>query len=278
MRAEPGRRLQRVAEGVAQVQQCPVAAFMLVAGDDPGLHLAGPAHRVDPRRAVAVAHGGGVFLQPLEEARVAQKPIFGHLAVACQEVARRQCLQHIRVRQHQPGLVEGANQVLAVGRVDPGLAADRTIDLGQQRCRHLDEIDAAAKHRRGEARQVADHTAAEGDDQIVALDLQFQQPLDHLGQPGHRLGRLARRQHDGLGLDASPGQPGLQRFQMQPGDGLVGDDHREGARQQRADEAARPGDQPRPDMDVVTAPGQIDMNRFHYPFPRSSAPLPVRLP
>jgi len=39
--------------------------------------------------------------------------------------------------------MERADQILAVAAVDAGLAAYRTVDLGQQRGRHLHEADAA---------------------------------------------------------------------------------------------------------------------------------------
>ena len=66
--------------------------------------------------------------------------------------------------------MEGADQVLAVRRIDAGLAADRGIDLGEERGRDLDEVDAAAQDRGGKAGEVADDAAAEGDDAIAALD------------------------------------------------------------------------------------------------------------
>ena len=65
--------------------------------------------------------------------------------------------------------MERADQVLAVGRVDAGLAADRGIDLGQQRRRDLDEAHAPPHDRRREAGEVADHAAAERHHEVAAL-------------------------------------------------------------------------------------------------------------
>ena len=67
-------------------------------------------------------------------------------------------------------LVEEADQVFAFWRVDRGLAADAGIDLRQQRCGDLHEIDAAFDEAGGEAGEIADDAAAEGDDEIAALD------------------------------------------------------------------------------------------------------------
>ena len=49
-----------------------------------------------------------------------------------------------------------------------GLAADRGIDLRQQRGRHLHEVDAALIAGGGETGQVADHAAAERQHQRIA--------------------------------------------------------------------------------------------------------------
>ena len=73
--------------------------------------------------------------------------------------------------------MKGADQVLALRRVDSGLAADRGIHLRQQRGRHLHEIEAAADDRGGKTGEVADHAAAERDHEIVALDLGLDQFL-----------------------------------------------------------------------------------------------------
>ena len=50
--------------------------------------------------------------------------------------------------EHQIGLVEHADEVLAVARIDAGLAADRGIDLRQKACGQLHEIHAAPRDRR----------------------------------------------------------------------------------------------------------------------------------
>ena len=60
--------------------------------------------------------------------------------------------------------MERADQVLAQRVVDADLAADRAVDLRQQRRRHLDDRDAAQIGRRREAGDVADDAAADGDE------------------------------------------------------------------------------------------------------------------
>ena len=92
--------------------------------------------------------------------------------------------------------MEGADQVLAVARVDAGLAADRAVDLGEQGGRHLHVSDAAQQDRRAEPGEVADHAAAEGHDRGRALDPGLEQDIEQPLELRHALGGFARRQHD----------------------------------------------------------------------------------
>ena len=84
-------------------------------------------------------------------------------------------------------LMEGADQVLAVRGVDRGLAADRGIDLRQQRGRHLHVVDAAAHGRGGKAGQIADHAAAERDHQVAAFDARGDDRLADLSRTTRKL-------------------------------------------------------------------------------------------
>ena len=61
------------------------------------------------------------------------------------------------------GLMERPDEVLALGQVHPGLAADRRIDLGDERRRDLDEPDAAQVDRGQEPGRVAERAAADRD-------------------------------------------------------------------------------------------------------------------
>ena len=74
------------------------------------------------------------------------------------------------VADHESRLVERADQVLAAGMVDAGLAADGRIDLREQRGRHLHERDAALVAGRREPGQIAHHPAAEREHRAVATE------------------------------------------------------------------------------------------------------------
>ena len=90
--------------------------------------------------------------------------------------------EHGGVAEDPEGLVERPDEVLALRQVDGRLAADRGVDLAEERGGHLDERDAAEVHRGDEARDVGDHPAAEAHDDVAArhafCDQLAAEPLD----------------------------------------------------------------------------------------------------
>ncbi len=125
-----GRGLQRMAEGMTEIEQCALAGLALVARHDRGLGAARGGDGVLARSA-ACENIGVIGLEPGEERFVAQHAVFGDFGIAGAELARRQRIQHRGIRDHQKRLVKRAEQILALWRIDPGLAADRRIDLRQ---------------------------------------------------------------------------------------------------------------------------------------------------
>ena len=93
-----------------------------------------------PRLRAAGENVLPVLFKPGEERRIAEQAIFGDFGIAGAKIALGQCVEHGGVGKHQHRLMKCADQILALGRIDPGLAADRGIDLGQQRRRHLHEV------------------------------------------------------------------------------------------------------------------------------------------
>ena len=205
------------------------------------------------RVGVAAEHRAPAPLEPAEEARVADEPVFGDLGVARPQLAQRQGREHVGIGDDERRLVERADQVLALRRVDAGLAADRAVDLGEQGRRHLHEADAAAQDRSGEAREIADHAAAERDDEIAALQAHPQQPLAQRAELAEALGRLAGRQHDRAGQPVLRPEACLEHRKMQARHVLVRDDAAPRLGEAGRDQPAGGGEQPRPDEYVVGA-------------------------
>ena len=156
-----------------------------------------------------------MLLEPGEERRVAEQPVFHDLGVAGAELARRKRGKRAGVGEHEARLMEGADQVLALLGVDAGLAADRGIDLGKQAGRNLHEAHAAPQNARGEAREVADHTAAERDHAIAALHAEIEQRLAKPREHRKALALLAGRDHRIAEKDASRLQALLKRREIE---------------------------------------------------------------
>jgi len=59
----------------------------------------------------------------------------------------------------------------AGGEVDPGLAADRRVDLGDERGRDLDERHAAQPARRDEPGRIAQRPATDRHERLATLGM-----------------------------------------------------------------------------------------------------------
>ena len=157
--------------------------------------------------------------------------------------------------------MEGADQVLAVLGIDRGLAADRGIDLRQQRGRHLHVVETAAHHGGREAGEIPDHAAAERDHEIAALDARRDQRLADLLEHRKALGALARRHGHDRGADAAQRERSLRGREMMAGDRGVGDHRRLGARPQRRHAGAERGQRAAADHDLVAARTERDIHQ-----------------
>ena len=208
--------------------------------------------RARPRRC---ASSVGMFASShAKNVGVADRAVLDHFGEPGAQLAVGQRRQAIGVDQHGARLVERADHVLAERMVDAGLAADRRVDLREQRGRHLHERHAALVDRGGEARRCrrrrrrrarsasssarrAARAAASGDRRSVAAVLV----------------RLAVGQQHDVDVHAALAQRRLQRREMMRGDDGVGDDHRARAPQLRLQQLARAREQAAADVDRIGA-------------------------
>src|SRR4029079_11158806 len=128
---------------VAEIEKGADTGLGLVLGDDTRLHLAASGDGLDARLRIARKDRGGMVFEPGEEGGIAQQAVFSDLGIACRQFAPWQRIEQGDVDEDGAGLMEGANEVLAMGRIDAGLAADGGIDLRQKSGRDLDEVDTA---------------------------------------------------------------------------------------------------------------------------------------
>ena len=157
--------LDRVPDRMPQVELLPLPPVKLVRADHVALAFDAAG---DDIFAVKVR---SVFAQVGKELWVKQDRGLDDLCAAVAEGGCGQGVQCVGVAQHEGGLVERADQILACGEVDRRLAADGGVHHRQQRGRNLDQRDAAQIGRGGKAREVAHYAAAEGDGGIRAGEL-----------------------------------------------------------------------------------------------------------
>ena len=126
-------------------------ALALVAGDDVGL---------DRARSAATRSSSGRAIR----SSPARKWYFAISPEPLRYSRGGSVAEHVGVAQHRGRLPERADQVLALGQVHAGLAADGGVDLPEQRGRHVHDRDAAVVDGGGEPGGVGDQPAADGDD------------------------------------------------------------------------------------------------------------------
>ena len=122
------RRLDRMADGVAQVEGLSDAAFALVRVDHVALDLdaAGDhlCEAIEGELALVDRRSG----ERLEEVGVAHHAVLEHLSAGVGEEMPVDGGEAVEVRDDRARLEEGAREILARPEVDPRLAADRRVD------------------------------------------------------------------------------------------------------------------------------------------------------
>ncbi len=255
-------RLEGVGQGVAVVEGGPQAGPLVLVGRDDGRLDGGRAgHDVGEDAGVAGQQGGGgrVVGQRGAEVGVAHEGVLGHLAEAGPVLPLGQGRQGGDVAEDGHRLVEGADEVLPLGQVDAGLAADGGVDLGQQRGRGLQAGHAPVVGGGGEAGGVADDAAAEGHDGVAPEQPPGGEPAAERLDGRQALGLLAVAHEEDLGGGAGGGQGGQQRLGVAVGDGLLADDGHPGPAGEGGGDLAEDA---RPDDDVVAAGAELDADRL----------------
>src|SRR5688572_11031211 len=249
-----------MAEGVAEVEQRAATRLALVLGDDARLQLAAAPDRMDQRAPLAREDLFHIGLEPVDERGIEGKAMLDHLGQAGAQLTVGQRVQGSDVRDHGARLVKGADHVLAQGVIDGGLAADRRIHLSKQRGGYLDEWHATLVDRGGKAREVANHAAAQGNDQRVAAAASLQQIIEQAVEGLPALGLFAIGDDDLGNARAVHCTP--HSLEIDGRNPLVGHDRRGAARQVRAIELGCI-ENAGADVDRVGAAAEGYAERFH---------------
>ena len=103
---------------------------------------------------------------------------------------------------HQTRLFECADKILADREIYRGLPADRGVDHRGQRCRNLDNGNAAKPGSGNEADEVGCYATTHADQAVGAFGALFGQPFVNFGRRLDVLGRLTEFKDQCVGLVA----------------------------------------------------------------------------
>ena len=190
------KRLEGVAEGVAEIQDAPHAAVARVAATDGSLEV----RRVADKRRRGCHVGQRRVPGDSGEGVATQQLTFEELEAAAEPLVVRQRVEKRRMDAHRHRRIEEAHLVLYTLQVDGRLATHGGIDHGQQRGGNVDVAYATLVAGGDETAEVADTAATQVDDDAVGVGTAVQQRRPHLLGNGETLRLLADRQLDELGL------------------------------------------------------------------------------
>jgi hypothetical protein len=142
--------------------------------------------------------------------------------------------QRAGIRHDRDRLVEGADQILAAGVVDPGLAAHGRVHLGEQSRRHLHEGHTPLVSGRCKSGHVTHDTAAQGHDGAIPSEPVGYQHIENARDVGEGLVRLTignDGRHDPAGLEA-----GLEHTEIERRNDGIADDQKITCRQMLVEE------------------------------------------
>ena len=256
-----------VPDRMPEVQVGPLAGLALVGGHDGGLDFHVPGEQVGERVRVAGEDSVQAVLDEVQQGHVADDAVLDALGQTVAEVLVREGREGADVHEHAKGLVEGADEVLARLVIDAGLASHGGVHVGEDGGGALHPAKSAQGRGGHEARQVAGHAAAEGDDHRVAVDrrVHVEQPVEDLPDRFERLVGLAGGELDERRGDVGAGQ-GFQRVRaVQRRDGGVGDHHRGRDVAHARHRPAEHAQQVRADAYVVTALAQVNSDGLFHP-------------
>ena len=219
---------------------------------------------------------GDVLFEVAEKLGIENHAVLDHFGQPGAILALAQRRQHGRVDEHSGRLPEGADHVLGARQIDAHLAADRAVDLRQQRGWHLHEAQPAGERGGDEAGQVADHAAADGNHDRLAIGADGQQLVPQAGGRVDRLRGFTRLDDQQVDGHSVLGQAFGSRGGVRPLDVQVGDDYGVRRLAPALGPLAQRGQIARADLDRIASRVKLDVDRGHARVPRDVRSGPRR--
>ena len=219
----PAHGLQRMPDRVAEVQRAPEVLLVRIPGDQRRLDGGGAGDEPLEQCVVAREHPLGVRVDELPVGRGGDDRLLDRLGQAGTQVAWRQRAQERHVGHDARGLMERAQEVLRHRVIGRDLAAERAVDLGEQRGRHVHVRQAAHVGARHPAAEVAHHAPAEAHEDVPATERARREPVPEADGLLHALARLAGGDRRDVDVAAAVAEHLEHRRAVQRLHGLVGD-------------------------------------------------------
>ena len=140
-----------------------------------------------------------ILLHELKDAGTEDDTRFQRLVETGAKFALRQCRQHLRVHQHEFGLIKGAHQIFSRREIYARLATNRGVHLREKCCGNLHKTDAAHVNTGEKSGNVSHNSAAEGDEYRVAIGLE----LDELAGRVSTVERVLRRSPSSISMTSN---------------------------------------------------------------------------
>src|ERR1019366_1218792 len=179
---------ESVTEGVPEIQDAAAAGLFLVARHDLGFDAHGFGNDV-------IEHVGGLSKdvsaalgEQAEERLTGDNAGLNDFVKAGMVFAGGEGGEHGGIDQRGERLVEAADQVLARDEVGTGLAADRSVDLGEEGGGDLNYGNAAHEDGGKETAEIGDDAAADGDDEAGTVGAALGHLIGKGLHVGHALG------------------------------------------------------------------------------------------
>jgi len=204
--AVAGFRLERVSDGVPQVQYAAQAAFALVSGNDLGLQFYRLRDETFELHRIALQDLGSLLFEAQKKIKVADDAALESFVQPGSKLAIGQRAQDFRIDEHSTGMMECSEQVLPCPEIHRGLATHRCIYLSKNRGGDLHQLHTAHVKRRQQAGNIANHPATQRNQNSFAVGAQPGQFFGQLLDRAQFLRRLSVRHLDYLGLEARRGE------------------------------------------------------------------------
>ncbi len=221
--AYPLRDFDRVAHGVAEVQDLAASVLALVRRDDRGLDRDAAFHDGLEGVERAGQAGSGRPRDVVRVGRVGDDAVLDRLRAAGRDLIAGQRGERLDVGEDEPGRVERADEVLARRQVHAGLAADGRVHHREHGGGYLHVRNAAMQRRGDEAAQVAGDAAAQRHDGGIAAETRGDHPVAQVGPRVTHLVPLAGREDERSGGESVRFQQGAHPLAVQRGHATVGD-------------------------------------------------------